>query len=267
MKKELYFICLTCLFSTCFYAQIFTPEVKVMTIPNNNTGIGTETPQYKLDVLGRVNATGFLINGQELNLDSLKNSSGNLTYMSGNVGIGTTSPSRRLEVFSGIGNLNQTQLRLGTVSPWFWDIGRDMSNGNFKILDEFGNIRFQINQSDGYVGIGTDSPQHALQVQGTVKATTFIADTPPWPDFVFSEKYVLRDLKSLENFILENKHLPEIPSEKEMKLRGLHLPEMDSKLLQKIEELTLYIIEQNKKLEAQQAEINELRAKIDNVEE
>ncbi|MCD4723684.1 MAG: hypothetical protein K8R63_02490 [Bacteroidales bacterium] len=81
-----------------------------------------------------------------------------------------------------------------------------------------------------------------------------------WSDFVFSESYKLRPLKEVEGFILENKHLPDVPSEKEIKEDGLNLGEMDAILLQKIEELTLYIIEQEKIIEALSQEVELIKS-------
>ena len=84
-----------------------------------------------------------------------------------------------------------------------------------------------------------------------------------WPDFVFDKDYKLRTLQEVENHINEHKHLPDIPSEKEVKENGLSLGEMQAKLLQKIEELTLYTIELNKTVKEQGELIQELRSKLE----
>ena len=80
-----------------------------------------------------------------------------------------------------------------------------------------------------------------------------------WFDHVFDDNYKLMSLSELEQFIKTNKHLPEIPSEKEVKENGINLGEMQGKLLLKIEELTLYIIEQEKQLKELQKQIDELK--------
>jgi hypothetical protein len=80
-----------------------------------------------------------------------------------------------------------------------------------------------------------------------------------WSDFVFADDYQLRTLDEVEEYIRENKHLPEIPSTEEVHREGLDLAQMDARLLQKIEELTLYVIEQNKRIDRQQKEIDSLR--------
>ncbi|PXV69282.1 hypothetical protein CLV62_101551 [Dysgonomonas alginatilytica] len=79
-------------------------------------------------------------------------------------------------------------------------------------------------------------------------------------DHVFYNNYELKPLSELEAFINENKHLPEIPSEKHMQENGLNMNEFQIKLLQKIEELTLYIINQDKKIEEQSKEIETLKS-------
>lgn len=104
--------------------------------------------------------------------------------------------------------------------------------------------------SAGYVGIGTATPDAELAVNGIVHSQEVKVDMDGWPDFVFAKDYNLRNLKDVENYINENQHLPEIPSENEVAKNGIELGDMNAKLLQKIEELTLYLIEQNKKIES-----------------
>ncbi|MCL2130833.1 MAG: hypothetical protein FWH36_00030 [Lentimicrobiaceae bacterium] len=82
-----------------------------------------------------------------------------------------------------------------------------------------------------------------------------------WYDHVFAQDYKLMSLPELEMFIKTNKHLPEIPSEKEVMENGLDLGEISGKLLLKIEELTLYIIEQEKQMKEMQKRLSELEAK------
>jgi hypothetical protein len=82
-----------------------------------------------------------------------------------------------------------------------------------------------------------------------------------WYDHVFNQDYKLMSLSELEQFIKINKHLPEIPSEKEVKENGLDLAKISGKLLLKIEELTLYIIEQEKKVQEMQKRLSELEAR------
>ena len=85
-----------------------------------------------------------------------------------------------------------------------------------------------------------------------------------WADFVFDKNYKLTPLNEVENFYKKNHHLPNVPSEKEIRENGNNLAQTDVALLQKIEELTLYLVEQKKISEQQQKEIEELKALMKN---
>lgn len=113
----------------------------------------------------------------------------------------------------------------------------------------------------GNVGIGKVDPQNKLDVGGTIRAEKVVIESG-WADFVFNEDYQLPRLSDVENHIKEYKHLPDIPTEKEIKANGVDLGDMQIKLLQKIEELTLYTIEQQKQLDSQNELIKELQKQI-----
>lgn len=121
---------------------------------------------------------------------------------------------------------------------------------------------------NGNVGIGTDQPDSKLAVNGNIRAKEIKVDNGNWPDYVFRKYYPLLTPKEIERYIKEKGHLPGIPSAEEVKIKGIELGEMSGKLLQKIEEITLYLIEQDKKIEIlekknlnQQAEIDRLKSK------
>lgn len=116
----------------------------------------------------------------------------------------------------------------------------------------------------GNVSIGTlDTKGYKLAVAGN-----FIAEkvkvklVANWPDFVFRENYPLRTLEETEAFIKTHQHLPEIPSAAEIKENGQDVGEMNAKLLQKVEEMTLHLIDLQKQLKAQQEEIKQLKKSI-----
>jgi len=117
----------------------------------------------------------------------------------------------------------------------------------------------------GNVGIGTTSSSHKLAVNGTVRAKEVIVDTG-WSDYVFAEEYRLAPLSEVEAHIKEHKHLPGIPSAAKVEQEGVSLGEMQALLLAKIEELTLHLIEQERRVEQQavdhQREIAGLRAEL-----
>jgi hypothetical protein len=124
----------------------------------------------------------------------------------------------------------------------------------------------------GRVGILTATPQYELDVIGTIRAREIKVDLKG-ADFVFEKDYKLMSLNDLEKFVKEQKHLPEVAPAKEMEINGTDLGVLTSKLLQKIEELTLYTIEQNKelkiqnnKIEKQTQEFKKLKDKIKKLE-
>ncbi|WP_264537742.1 hypothetical protein [Flavobacterium sp. N1736] len=96
---------------------------------------------------------------------------------------------------------------------------------------------------NGNVGIGTTNPKNKLDVKGTIHSQEVKVDMENWSDFVFKKEYNLPTLAEVEKHINEKGHLENIPSEEEVLKNGINLGEMNSKLLQKIEELTLYMIE------------------------
>lgn len=101
---------------------------------------------------------------------------------------------------------------------------------------------------NGYIGIGTTNPQNKLDVNGTIHSKEVKVDMVGWSDFVFKKEYDLPTLEEVEKHIVEKGHLENIPSEKEVLKDGINLGEMNAKLLQKIEEMTLYMIDQNKQI-------------------
>jgi len=114
------------------------------------------------------------------------------------------------------------------------------------------------------VGIGTTNPTAKLSVNGNLWATEIqVALTNPWPDYVFEKDYTPMSLANLETFIKANKHLPEIPSAKEIAENGLNLGEMNTTLLKKIEELTLHLID----LKKENDQLKKSVERIDNLEQ
>jgi hypothetical protein len=195
----------------------------------------------------------------------------------GRLGIGTDMVTSELSV----GWNHGSKLSVGNKNWVSKDIIRTnwtAENGDYVDLlvpGAVANTSFiRLNQA-GNVGIGTLAPdaQYKLSVNGRIRAKGLRVQSAGWSDFVFEPDYKLRSLSELEKFIKANKHLPEIPSAKEVMKDGQEVGEIQSKLLQKIEELTLYTIElnkqvkaledKNKKLENQQQQISTLQQQFD----
>lgn len=104
-----------------------------------------------------------------------------------------------------------------------------------------------IDTENGRVGVQTTSPDEALTVNGNIHAEKLTVSAVS-ADFIFEEDYDLRSIKEVESFIKDNGHLPDIPAAKEVETNGMDVGDMNTRLLQKIEELTLYIIQQEKRI-------------------
>lgn len=125
------------------------------------------------------------------------------------------------------------------------------------------NPSMTINVGTGNVGIGSVNPQNKLDVNGTIHSKSVLVDLNGWSDYVFKKDYQLLPLSEVKTYIDQNQHLPGIPSEQEMIKNGLNVSEMNKVLTKKVEELTLYLIEQNKQL-AEQKKVNQsLQEQID----
>lgn len=120
-----------------------------------------------------------------------------------------------------------------------------------------------ISYSDGNVGIGIDNPDAPLTVKGQIHTQEVKVDLDGVlvPDYVFKKEYNLKTLEEVQLFINEHGHLPNIPSAEEFAKEGMELKQMNLKLLEKIEELTLYIIEQEKSQKALEKRIKILETK------
>lgn len=141
-----------------------------------------------------------------------------------------------------------------------WDfVVRDTNSDAFLDIDYGPTHQMTFKWNTG-IGIGTRNPQYKLDVNGTIRAKEIKVETG-WADFVFAPDYQLPTLDEVEAHIKEHKHLPGIPTEAEVTKDGANLGEMNVKLLQKVEELTLYMIQQNKEIESLKKEVQQLKGK------
>ena len=126
-----------------------------------------------------------------------------------------------------------------------------------------------LSEKDGKIGIGTTNPDELLTVKGKIHTQEVLVDLEGAvaPDYVFETyyngfsemmpEYSLISLEELEAFLKENNHLPNVPSAETMQKEGISLKEMNLLLLQKIEELTLYTLQQQKEIDALKEKISE----------
>ncbi len=188
----------------------------------------------------------------------------------GNIGIGTITPKAIVDISTNntimklpnkTGSENTALLRIGSSDYNWGGVQLDMGVYNYATtptnaypawIQARSPINFSINRNlllnpnGGKVGIGTDDPTELLTVAGTLYSREVKVEATAGADFVFEETYPIQSLDEVEAFVKQNKHLPEIAPAAEMEANGIKLGEMNIKLLQKVEELTLYLIEQNK---------------------
>ncbi|WP_299223286.1 tail fiber protein [uncultured Aquimarina sp.] len=212
----------------------------------------------------------------------LKTAAGSLgIHQNGNVGIGTNSPTRLLDVYGDakIGKTNSRHYLKISSSQWpelrFQTplsnekirigvahenhTGYGVSEGDFYvftstissmplIVKKNGDISLSL--KNGNVGIGTNTPDAKLTVKGNIHTQEVKVDLngAVAPDYVFLEDYNLKSINEVEAYIKDQGHLPNIPSAAEMEQNGIELKQMNLNLLEKIEELTLYTIAQEKQL-------------------
>lgn len=249
---------------------------------NNNTGnvgIGTNSPTTKLTMFTGFNSSGWSHIGQDAGGNQIiigegiggvsaaigtssnhalrftTNNTGKLSiYPGGEVVVGSNATGsfgkftvETLNNSYGISHLGEggnilatrmggTSAGIGTFSPT-----------NMRIFSG-GTSAIFIAAATANVGIGTDNPTYKLSVNGNIRSKEVVVETG-WADYVFDKKYKLSPLNEVERFILQNKHLPNIPSANEIEKTGLLLGDTQKKMMEKIEELTLYMIEANKRIE------------------
>ena len=207
-----------------------------------SVGIGTSSPQYKLDVNGKL----------FLRTVSAENGWGQSFLQ---------WPGHKLIMGSPVGNYMHVSVDLkpggASDGPLFSQflMYTALGENQYEERIKLNTIENCWLNNTGYVGIGTTNPQYKLDVNGTLRANEIIVSIPSGADYVFDSNYTLRPLSEVRKYITAHHHLPEIPSAEEMKANGVSMNELQIRLLQKIEELTLYILQQEQR-------INELEQQV-----
>lgn len=259
-------------------------------------GIGTTAaPISKLDVnifnpnaipqYGLLLRTSSFLTGDNANnsyylktLDEGNGAVGFIVKGNGHVGINTASPLHALDVRGNIYTAGSMivdggDLILARTNQDYGFVVRPNISGkkNLAFAVEGGgsldllHVNSNLALFTGSIGIGTASfntGTYKLAVEGNIAARGVKVTNYSFADYVFDSTYQLRSLSSLSNYIDQHKHLPGIPSAKEVeKEGGFELGEMNVKLLEKIEELTLYVIDLKKENEQMKKEIKEIKGK------
>jgi len=235
-----------------------TNPFQTIDLSNGNVGIGTTTPSFRLDVAGVV-AAGCA------RLDGTPSASNQYTRSNFGSNVYWNPTNSMWEVkaigandFSSIIHPNNDGIAFITAVS-LANAPRSLTHSQFIAFE-----RMRIN-ANGNVLINKTSQTNSaykLDVNGPVRANEVVVNTTG-ADFVFEENYELRKLEEVEKFIKENKHLPEIAPAEEMTHNGVGVGKLNTQLLQKIEELTLYLIEANKTIQKQNERITALEKSVE----
>lgn len=239
------------------------PSKLFVNCPNTKVGIGTSNPEYSLDVRGDAKTTGNLWVNQSFSVGTDMNTFSKVNILN-------TNRAAAIQVNTS-GNTKQYQ-RL---------IRFEYDNPDTKIIEVFNtatnhypftlhaNGQLEIDNGTAKIfHLGTNGmlslrnntiETFRVEANGMVRARKIKVDSETWADYVFDENYKLLPLSELEIFLKRNKHLPSIPSEQQIKDEGIDVTEMNVKMMEKIEELTLYLIQQNKEIEKLKAEIQRMQ--------
>ncbi|WP_228464929.1 hypothetical protein [Chryseobacterium antibioticum] len=230
--------------------------IGIQLLNNGNVGIGTSSPSQKLDVLGNI-ITGSTHATEGVNALSIRYENGSLNNWGSLRSSAASYMSFGVKADNNIANgwlsSNET-LNFSKVAMILNDDGIKFLSSPQQLIAL--NLPVAMNEIMKIAANGN------AFLQGKFEAKEIKVTLTPTADFVFDENYNLPKLEEIEKHIKEKKHLPEIASAAQMEKEGVNIGEFQIKLLQKIEELTLYIIEQNRQLKQQAGEIEVLKKQI-----
>ena len=250
------------------HAQWTTNGNNIYNSNTGNVGIGTTNPSAKLEIVNngnaslRVGITSNMANTHTQLINSLAVLGDNSSTVTSNGAVAWdfynngNNPSWSGTLMQHVGTAVSGNMygipasNLGILLFQNVQNGVIASNGSNIFISPLGNLTASF-LTNGSVGIGTtNTGSFKLAVEGKIGAReVHVTSQNPWPDYVFSNQYKLKSLNTLEDYIKKNNHLPDMPSANEVKNNGIELGQMNAKLLEKVEELTLYVIDLKKEIE------------------
>lgn len=224
---------------------------------DGDLGIGITAPQERLQVNGNAK-----IGDQWGNNVSLGAVTSSANFVSKYVGFNLSHDGTNWSVYNNSVNGASGILTKNTGKLLFVSVPTNVGTiSDNTIAIDYSVMSIYQSSTEGRVVMGTANRDANLYVNGIAKAHRIEVLATVWSDFVFDDQYHLPSLMEVEEYIQKNNHLPDVPSEKEVMKKGIDLGEMDAILLQKIEELTLYTIEQQKIIDHLKNEVDELKVK------
>lgn len=244
------------LFSEC-------PEVLV--------GIGTSSPTRNLDVVGNTKVSGHLWANGSLSIGSDLNTFSKLSVVN-------TNRTAAIQVKSS-GNTQSFQrllfLEYDNPDTKILEVTNTATNRTPFVLKSDGSMDID-NGTTRIFHLGTEGSLELrsgtlqtfkVETDGMIRGRRMKLDLNTWADYVFEPTYRLMPLREVETFVKNEKHLPNVPSEQELKAEGGDVMELNRILMEKVEELTLYLIQQNKDTEALKEQLEALKAKVVELEQ
>jgi hypothetical protein len=247
------------------YAQFTTSGSYTTT--NSWVGIGTLAPQRTLQVIGtgiRINATG-----NTTSFFDMQDVGNNQVVITKTAATGLSTIDITPNSADGVSNatirLFRSTLSTGIVA---FQIHSGDGSSNINTLLGGNTGTSYINSLTGNLGIGTKDPRgYKLAVNGRMIASSVtVLDYANWPDYVFNKGYQLLPLTTVQNYINQNHHLPEMPSAVDVEKNGVNVGEIIRLQTKKIEELTLYLLEKEKQLKEQAAALQKQEARLRKLE-
>ncbi|MNX85080.1 hypothetical protein D3C86_1169060 [compost metagenome] len=238
--------------------------------PGVKVGIGTATPEFNLDVIGSTKTSGHLWANQSLSIGADLNQfskfylvNNNRTAAIHSNTVGNTKPYQRLLFFE----YDQADTKIMEVINTSTSRTPFALHSNGEMNIDNGTTRIFHLGTEGSLELRSGTLQtFKVEQTGLIRGRRMKLDLDTWADYVFEPSYELMPLNEVEAFVKKEKHLPNVPSEQELKADGADVMELNRILMEKVEELTLYLIQQNKNTEELKQQLEALQGKIAELE-